>query len=53
MDVRFTVTLPEAKMREALAMGLVNKFKLTTKISIGMWGWGGVGGGGGAPLASA
>ena len=34
-SVRFVVTLPEAKMREALAAGLHAKFKLTSKISIG------------------
>eukprot|EP00887_Chlorella_sp_A99_P005643 scaffold1.g5643.t1 len=33
--VRFVVTLPESKMREALAAGLLDKFKLKTKISIG------------------
>ena len=32
--VRFVVTLPEAKMREALATGLHAKFKLTSKIAI-------------------
>ena len=35
-SVRFVITLPEAKMREALAAGLHSKFKLTTKISIGV-----------------
>lgn len=34
-SVRFVVTLTEAKMREALAVGLETKFKLTTKISCG------------------
>lgn len=34
-NVRFVVTLPEAKMHEALAAGLLDKFKLRTKISIG------------------
>lgn len=33
--VRFVVTLTEAKMREALAAGLEQKFKLTTRISCG------------------
>jgi DNA topoisomerase-2 len=33
--VRFVVELPAAHMQEALAVGLHNKFKLTTKISIG------------------
>lgn len=34
-SVHFVVTLPEGKMREALAAGLHAKFKLTSKISIG------------------
>lgn len=33
--VKFVVTLPEARMREALTIGLETKFKLTTKISCG------------------
>ena len=33
--MRFVVTLTEAKMREALAAGLEQKFKLTTRISCG------------------
>jgi len=38
-SVHFVVTLPEDKMREALAAGLHSKFKVTTKISIGEFVW--------------
>ena len=34
MSVHFVVTLPERKMQEALATGLLEKFKLRTKVSI-------------------
>ena len=33
--VRFVVTMPEERMREALAAGLLDKFKLRTRVSIG------------------
>lgn len=39
-SVSFRVTLSEAKMREALAAGLLDKFKLRTKISTGAAGQG-------------
>ena len=35
--VNFRVTLTEGKMREALAAGLLDKFKLRAKISTGAW----------------
>jgi hypothetical protein len=37
LTVHFRVTLTEGKMREALATGLVEKFKLKSKISTGGW----------------
>lgn len=37
--VSFRITLTEGKMREALAAGLLDKFKLKTKISTGGAGW--------------
>ena len=35
VSVKFRITLSEAKMREALAAGLLDKFKLKSKISTG------------------
>ena len=35
MDVHFSLQLAEGQMEPALAAGLLNKFKLSSKISIG------------------
>ena len=35
MDVHFSLQLAEGQMAPALAAGLLNKFKLSSKISIG------------------